>query len=123
MVFSGTTQSVTDTSGRAFGWNVVVNSGSAVTVQPGSVVTVGNDFTDNGTVNLSMAVPASATPLVVGHDLVEGAGSVFNLTLGNTNAGLAYIFITFGGAETGGATFSANAGTVHHNSNNISVTT
>jgi hypothetical protein len=123
VVFGGTTQSVTDTSGRTFGWNMVVNSGSVVTVQPGSVVSVGNDFTDNGTVNLSMATPSSSTPLVVGHDLVEGAGSIFNLTLGNTNAGLAYIFITFGGTETGGATFSANAGTVSHNSNSITVTT
>jgi hypothetical protein len=123
VVFGGAAQSVTDTSGRAFGWNVVVNSGSAVTVQPGSVVTVGNDFTDNGTVNLSMASPSSATPLVIGHDLVEGAGSVFNLTLGNTNAGLAYIFITFGGTDPTGATFTTNAGTVHRNSQGIAVTT
>jgi hypothetical protein len=123
VVFNGAAQSVTDTSGRSFGWNVVVNSGAAVAVQQGSVVTVGNDFTDNGTVNLGMASPSSATPLVVGHNLVEGAGSVFNLTLGNTNAGLVYIFIMFGGTETLGATFNANAGIVHHNSNGITVTT
>ena len=84
---------------------------------------MGHDFTDNGTVNLGMASPSSATPLVVGHNLVEGPGSVFNLTLGNTNAGLVYIFIMFGGTETMGATFNTNAGTMHHNSNNISVTT
>jgi hypothetical protein len=48
---------------------------------------------------------------------------VFNLTLGDTNAGLVYIFLTFGGTETLGATFNANAGIVHHNSNGVTVTT
>jgi hypothetical protein len=123
VVFAGASQSVTDTSGRAFGWNMVINSGSAVTVQPGSVVTMANNFTNNGTVNLSMSAPTSATPLVIGNNLVEGTGSVFNLTLGNTNAGLVYIFIMFGGTETLGATFNANAGTVNHNAHNITVTT
>ena len=82
-----------------------------------------NNFTDNGTVNLSMAGPTFATPLVIGNNLVEGAGSAFNLTLGNQGTGLTYIFITFGGTETLDATFSANAGTVNHNAHNITVTT
>jgi hypothetical protein len=123
VVLNGAAQSVTDRSGHAFGWNLVVNSGDTVSVQAGSVVSVGNDFTNNGTVNLSMALPTSATPLVVGHNLVEGSGSVFNLTLGDTSAGLAYIFITFGGTDPTGATITTNVGTVNHNSNNISVTT
>jgi hypothetical protein len=123
VVFNGAAQSVRDTSGHSFGWNFVVNSGTTVTVQQGSVVSVGNDFTNNGTVNMSMAVPSSAPPLVIGHNLVEGPGSVFNLTLGNPSAGLVYIFLTFGGSEISGATFNANAGTVHHNGNNISVAT
>ena len=48
---------------------------------------------------------------------------MFNLTLGDTNAGLVYIFLTFGGTETTGATLNANAGTVHRNSHGIAVTT
>jgi hypothetical protein len=122
VVFAGAAQSVIDTSGRTFGWNVVVNSGDTVTVQPGSAVSVGNDFTDNGTVNLSMAAPSIATPLLIGRNLVEGAGSVFNLALGDTNAGLVYIFLTFVGTDPGGAAFHTNAGTVNHNGNSISVT-
>jgi hypothetical protein len=123
VVFDGTKQSITDTSGHAFGWNMVVNSGTAVTVQAGSVLSVANNFTDNGTVNLSMASPSSATPLQIGNNLIEGAGSVFNLTLGNTSALLNYIFITFGGTETTGATFNTNAGSVNHKSGSITVTT
>jgi hypothetical protein len=84
---------------------------------------VGNDFTNNGTINLRMASPSSRTPLAIGGGLVEGSGSVFNFTLDNTNAGMVYIFITFGGTETTGATFNTNAGSVNHNSNSITVTT
>jgi sugar lactone lactonase YvrE len=123
VVFDGATQSVSDTSGHPFGWNMIVDSGTTVTIQQGSTVLVGNDFTNDGTVNLGMATPSSAPPLVVGHNLVEGSSSVFNFTLGEMNGGLVYIFLTFGGIETTGATFTANAGTVHHNGNNISVAT
>jgi hypothetical protein len=125
VVFNGTSQSITDTSGHAFGWDMMVNSGTTVTVQAGSVLSVADNFTNNGTVNLSMTSPSpsSATPLQIGNNLVEGAGSVFNLTLGNQGTGLTYIFITFGGTETRNATFTANAGTVNHNAHNITVTT
>jgi hypothetical protein len=124
VVLSGTNaQSITDTSGHPLGINLTVNSGATVTVQAGSVLNVGSIFTNYGTVNMTMASPSSATPLVIGTNLVEGSGSVFNFNLGNTNAGLAYIFLTFGGTDPGGATFNANAGTVQHNSNNISVAT
>jgi hypothetical protein len=123
VVLDGTNQSITDTSGHAFGWDMVVNSGTAVTVQAGSVLSVADNLTNDGTVNLSMASPASATPLAVGNNLVEGAGSVFNLALGDTSAMLSYIFITFGGTETTGATFNTNAGSVLHKSNSINVTT
>jgi hypothetical protein len=70
-----------------------------------------------------MSAPNSATPLVIGNNLVEVSGAVFNLNLGITTAGLTYIFLTFGGTETTGATFNVNAGTVQHNSHNISVLT
>jgi hypothetical protein len=121
----GSQQSVTDTSGHPFGWNMIVNSGTTVTLQPGSVLRVGNDFTDNGTVNLSMASGAgiTPTPLVIGHNLIEGAGAIFNLTLGNLNAGMVYVFITFGGTEIPGATFNTNGGTLHHYGNTVLVAT
>jgi hypothetical protein len=127
VVLNGTTQSVTDTSGHIFGLNLTVSSGATVTVQPGSVLSTGNVFTNNGTVNLSMASPSSATPLVIGTNLVEGSGSHFNLTLGTTSPSpLTYIFITFGGTETTGAIFSVSptspSSTVHHNTRNITVT-
>jgi hypothetical protein len=123
VVFNGTYQNFADTSGQAFARNVIVNSGSFLTVQVGSVLIVGNNFTNNGTVRLRMSSPGSSTPLVIGNNLVEGAGSAFTFTLDNTSAGLTYIFLTFGGTETAGATFSANAGTVNHNTHNITVTT
>jgi hypothetical protein len=123
VVFDGTRQTFADTSGLAFARNVIVDSGVFLTVQLGSVLTVGNDFTNNGTVILRMTSPGSAKPLAIGHNLVEGAGSAFTFTLDDTGAGLTYIFLTFGGTEAAGATFSANAGTVNHNANNITVTT
>jgi hypothetical protein len=121
----GSQQSVTDTSGHPFGWNLIVSSGTTVTVQPNSVLRTGNDFTDSGTVNLSMASGSgiTPTPLVIGHNLIEGAGAVFNLTLGNTNAGLVYVFLTFGVLEIPGATFNTNAGTIHHYANTVLVAT
>jgi hypothetical protein len=123
VVFNGSYQTVADTSGLAFARNVIVNSGVFLTIQVGSVLTVGNDFTNNGTVSLRMTSPGSATPLAIGNNLIEGAGSAFTFTLDNTSAGLTYIFLTFGGTETAGATFSDNAGTVNHNAHNITVTT
>jgi hypothetical protein len=123
VVFNGGAQSITDTSNHPFGWNMVVNNGTTLTLQPGSVLSVANNFTINGTVNLNMASPASPTPLAIGNNLVEGGGSAFNFTIGNTSSGLTYIFITFGGTETLGSTFSTNAGTVNHNTHNITVTT
>jgi hypothetical protein len=122
--FNGTNQTVFDTSGHTFGANIIVNStATTVTIQSGSVLSVTSNFTNNGTVNLSMATSTSNTPLVIGNNLIEGTGSVFNLNLGNTATGLTYIFITFGGTESGSATFNKNAGTVNHNMHNITVTT
>jgi hypothetical protein len=123
VVLKGTTQSVTDTSAHPFGWNLVVNKGTTLTVLAGSVVGVGKDFTNNGTVKLSMASPAISMPLALGNNLIEGVGSVFNLTLGQTNSGLSYSFIAFGGTDPAGATFTTNAGTVTRNGHSITVTT
>jgi hypothetical protein len=116
-------QTVTDTSGHTFASNMIVHSGTTVTVQSGSVLSVSGNFTNNGAVNLSMATPAGATPLVVGNNLVEGSGSVFTFTLGNTSAGLSYILITFGGTEPTGAMFNPTTGTVNHNSQSVTLTT
>jgi hypothetical protein len=123
VVFSGAAQSVTDTSGRTFGWNVVVNSAAGVTVQPGSRLTVGNNatvmggskltlagdatmnvggnFTSLGTVNLNVAAPGNAVPpLAIGGTFTTGAAAVFNFTVAGSFAGASYLFITFGGTAT-----------------------
>jgi hypothetical protein len=128
VVFNGAAQSVTDTSGRSFGWNVVVNSGSAVTVQQGSAVRVGNDFTENGTLNLSVSAPGNATaPLVVGGAATLASGSHLNLAMGGPASGVTYLFMQFGILVDNGVVFgfSGQGGftpTAHKNPNSLTVT-
>src|SRR5205085_11706131 len=80
VVLNGTAaQSITDTSGHTFGWNLVISntSGAGVTVQPGSFVSVGNNVTLNGGSTLSLSVPApgnATAPLSLGGTLTLGAG-------------------------------------------------
>ena len=48
VVLDGTAaQADTDTSGHPFGWNLVLANAAGVTVQPGSIVSVGNNVTLN----------------------------------------------------------------------------
>jgi hypothetical protein len=126
-VFNGAAQSVTDTSGRAFGWNVVVNSGSAVTVQAGSAVTVGNNFTENGTLNLTVSAPGNAAaPLVVTGAATLASGSHLNLAMGAPASGVTYLFIQFGTLVDNGVVFGFSGQgtftpTAHKNPNTLTV--
>jgi hypothetical protein len=110
LIFANTSAAgVTIASGSTpvVGNNLTVDAGAVLTLAGTATLTTDGNFTDNGTLNLTVPAPGNATaPLVIGGTLTMNAGSVFNLTMGLPASGVTYLFIQYGSFADNGAQFN-----------------